>query len=166
MLFYSAYSGSDWIVRYPELRELELKQLARALLSSDSGPALELLKMKIKGYTHGQLSHAEHIIPPLYELMESDESVEETPLPTDVSPNKQTIGGDWAGLKKSLTTSLTSGTFLDSQFYAVESRPSTGSPKIRPVYFCSTVGGSFASNLVACKPLALIMCERVAEPSF
>ena len=141
------------------MRELELRQLARVLLSSDPGPTLELLKSKIKSYTHGELPHAEHILPALYELMESDESVKEIPLPAVAPPNQQATGGDWEGLKKALTNSLTSGTFLDSQFYAVESRSSTGLPKIRPVYFCSTVGGSFASKLAACKSLARITCE-------
>jgi len=139
------------IDRYPELRELELRQLARVLLSSDSDPVLELLKTKVKSYAHGELPHAEHVLPALYELMESDESVEETP-PTAAAPlNQETTGGDWEGLKKALTSSLTSGSFLDSQFYAIESRSSTSLPKIQPIYFCSTVGGSFVSRLVACK---------------
>ena len=142
--------------RYPELRELELRQLARALLSSNSGPTLGVLKAKIKCYTSGQLSHAEHILPALYKLMESDESVDETPLPVAAPPNQRvTDHADraWDGLKKALTSSLTSGTFLDSQFYAVESRSSSGSSKIRPMYFCSTVDDGFASNLTACGPL-------------
>ena len=139
------------IDRYPELRELELRQLARVLLSSDSGPTLDLLKTKVKSYTHGGLPHAEDILPALYELMESDESVKETPLPAVAPPNQQAAGGDWEGLKKALTSSLTSGTFLDSQLYAVESRSSIGLPKIRPIYFCSKVGGSFMSELVARK---------------
>jgi len=148
------------------LRELELRQLARVLLSSDSGPTLGLLKAKVRSYGHGELPHAEHILPALYELMESNESVEETPLPA-VAPSKQQVtSGDWKGLKKALTSSLTSGTFLDSQFYVVESRSSTGLPKIRPVYFCSTVGGSFASKLAACKSLTWVIYGWVADPSF
>ena len=144
--------------RYPELRELELRQLARVLLSPDSGPTVELLKRKIKGYAHGVLAHAEHILPALYELMESDESVKEIPLPATSLPNQQAISEDWEGLKKALTKSLTSGTFLDSQFYAIESRSSTSSLKVRPVYFCSAVGGSFTSKLAACKPVTWIAC--------
>ena len=145
------------IDRYPELRELELRQLARVLLSSDSGPTLGLLKIKINGYAHGELPHAENILPALYDLMESDESVKEAPVPAAASPDQQATDGDWEGLKRALTISLASGTFLDSQFYAVESRPSTGLPKIRPVYFCSTVGGIFVSEIVACKSLTRIM---------
>ena len=139
--------------RYPELRELELRQLARTLLSSDSSPASVTLKTKINNYANGQLSHAEDVLPALYELMESDESVEEALPPTAVLPNQQ-VGGDWDGLKKALTSSLISGTFLDSQFYAVESRSSTGSPRVRPIYFCSTIGGNFVSSLVGCRSLA------------
>ena len=113
--------------------------------------------MRINGYAHGEFPHAENILPALYDLMESDESVKETPVPAAASPDQKATDGDWEGLKRALTTSLTSGTFLDSQFYAVESRPSTGLPKIRPVYFCSTVGGNFVSELVACKSLTRIM---------
>ena len=114
---------------------------------------LGLLKAKIESYNHGQLAHAEEVLPALYELMESDESVEETLSPTTASSNQHVAGGDWDGLKEALVNSLTSGTFLDCQFYAVQSRSSTGSPRIRPIYFCSTVGGSFTSKLAACKSL-------------
>ena len=136
------------------MRELELRQLARELLSSDLSHALGSLKEKIKSYTDGQLPHAEHILPALYELMESNESVTERPLSALEPSNEQGVtGGDWDGLKTALTGSLTSGTFLDSQFYAVELRSSTGLPKIRLVYFCSAVGGSFAFKLTACESL-------------
>jgi len=129
------------------------------LLSSEPGPTLGLLKAKIEGYAHGEFPHAENILPALYDLMESDESVKESPVPVAILPDKQATDGDWEGLKRTLTSSLTSGTFLDSQFYAVESRSSTGLPKIRPVYFCSAVGGGFTSELVACKSLTRIMHE-------
>jgi len=152
------------IYRYPELRELELRQLARVLLSSDSGPILELLKTKVKSYAHGELSHAEHILPALYELMESDESVKETPFPVVASPYREATCGDWEGIKRALTMSLTSGTFLDCQFYAAESRSSTGLPKIRPIYFCSAVGGGFAPKLVGCESFTWIMCGWVVDP--
>lgn len=127
-------------------------------MSSDSGPVLEALKTKIKHYANGKLTHAEDVLPVLYELMESDESIEETPLPAAASSNQPVIGGDWDGLKKVLTSSLTSGTFLDSQFYAVESRLSAGPPKIRPIYLCSMVGGSFISSLLGCGSFTRIGC--------
>ena len=146
--------------RYPELRELELRQLARVLLSSDSGPTLGLLKTKIKSYGHRELPHAEDILPTLCELIESDESVKEAPLPASAPPNEEATREDWEGLKRALTSSLNSGTFLDSQFYAVESRLLVGLPKVRPIYFCSTVGGSFASELGACKSLAQVTSRR------
>ena len=139
------------IVRYPELRELELKQLARVLSSSDSSATFGLLKNRIKCYTHGELPHAENIFPALYKLMESEESVEEIPLPAVASSNRNVTTGDWDELNMALTSSLTSGTFLDSQFYAVESRSPVGFQKIRPIYFCSAVGGNFTSKLVACE---------------
>ena len=70
------------IDRYPELRELELRQLERVLLLSEPG----LLKAKIKAYAHGELPHAENILSALYDLMESDESVKETPVPVVPHP--------------------------------------------------------------------------------
>ena len=150
--------------RYSGLRKLEVRQLARTLLPPASGRNLEALKEKINSYTRGQLPHAKHVISALYELMESDEPVEEIPLPVPTSSNQQASSRNWAGLKKALTSSLTSGTFLDSQFYAVESRSSTGLPKIRPMYFCSMVDDSLASKLMTCKPLTLVVCEWVAKP--
>ena len=149
------------IDRYPELRELGLRQLARVLLSSNSGSTLGALNAKIRSYTSGELPHAEYVLPALYELMESDESVEEMPLPVVASSNQQVTGGDWDGLKRALTSSLTNGTFLDSQFYAVESRSSTGLPMVRPIYFCSMVGGNFASELTACECLAQTVCAEM-----
>ena len=125
--------------------------MARVLLSSDSGPIFESLKHNIARYTHGQLPHGKHVISVLYELMEGNVSVEETPLPAAASPDRGVVSGDWTGLKNALTSSLTSGTFLDSQFYAVKSKSSTDPPKIRPIYFCSAVGGSSMSKLTACK---------------
>ena len=139
------------------MRVLELRQLARALLSSDSGPVLGALKAKITTYASGQLPHAEDVLPALYELMESEESIDETPLPAAVSSNRHANGEDRDGLERALTSSLTGGTFLDSQYYAVESRSSTGPPKIRPVYLCSTVGGSFASKPEACESFAPVI---------
>lgn len=121
------------------------------LLSPDSGPALGIFKTKIKRYASGQIPHAEHVFPTLYEFMEGDESIEDMPPPAAASSNRQATSGDWGGLKKALVSSLTSGTFLDSQFYAVESRSSADLPKIRPIYFCSKVDDSFASKLVARK---------------
>ena len=133
------------------------------LLSSDPDPTLELLKTKIKSYVHGELPHAEYILPALYEFMESDKFVK-TPLPAGAPPNQQATGGCRKSLKRALTNSLTSGTFLDSQFYAVESRSSTSLPTIRPIYFCSTVDGSFASKLVACKSLTWVVYGWAVDP--
>ena len=136
------------------------------LLSSKSGPTLGLLRAKVRSYAHGEFPHAEHVLPALYELMESDESVEKTPLPVAAPLNNEATGGDWEGLKRALTSSLTSGTFLDSQFYTAVSKSSTGLPKVRPIYFCSTVAGSFVSKLVARKSPTRVTCGWVTDPSF
>ena len=140
--------------RYPELRELELRQLARTLLSPNSDLTLESLKDKIHGYTHGKLPHAEKVISMLYQLLEGDESLQEAPLP---SFDKQVNGRGWDGLKKALTNSLTTGTFLDSQFYAVGLRSSTGLQTVRPIYFCSAVNVNFMSELLARESLSWIL---------
>ena len=152
------------IDRYPELKELELRQLARALLSSEPDRTLASLKQRIKSYTHGELPHAKRVVSELYKLMESNESVEEPPLPSTMRSNKQNTDGNWAGLKKALTNSLTSGTFLDSQFY-VESRSSTGPAKTRQLYFCSSVSSSFTSKLMTCEPFARIVCGLDVDSS-
>ena len=139
--------------------------MARTLLSSDSGPTLESPKGKIKCYAHGQLARGRHTIPVLYEFTEVDVSFDETPLPAARFLNQNVVDGDWNGLKKALTSSLTSGMFLDSQFYAAESKSSTGPPNTRPVYFCGTVGGGFTSKLMACESPTRIMCKLVADSS-
>ena len=126
--------------------------MARTLLSTDSSPALHVLKDKINAYAAGQLPHAKDILPALYELMETDEAFKETtPLAPPPAPSKRvTAGGDWEGLKDALIWSLASGSFLDSQFYALDSKPRAGVPMIRPIYFCSMVGGTFLPRLVKC----------------
>ena len=156
------------VSRYPELRDLEVRQFARALLSVDSATTMQSLQKGIESYTHGRLPHATHVISTIYELMESDDSVEvdEIPLPAATSSDQQTLSRDWTGLKKALISSLTSGTFLDSQFYAVESKSSSGLPKLRPIYFCSMVDDSIVSRLVARMFPAQIICGPTTDPSF
>ena len=166
--FYLVISDLSLVSRYPELRELEVRQLARSLLSVDSATTMQSLQKGIESYTRGQLPHATHVISTIYEFMESDYSVAaaEIPLPVATSSNKQTPSRDWAGLKKALISSLTSGTFLDSQFYAVESKSSSGLPKLRPIYFCSMVDDSIVSGLITCKFPAQIIYRRATESSF
>ena len=137
--------------RYPELREIELKQLARTLLSTDSSSPLRALQDKIEAYTSGQLPHAKDVLPALYELMETDEAFKRTRAQPSAPPEQDIADGDWEGLKDALTWSLTSGSFLDSQFYALDSNPRAGAPTIRPIYFCSVAGGTLLPRLVKCE---------------
>ena len=74
--------------------------------------------------------------------METDEAVERTPARPPASPEQDIADGDWEGLKDAFTWSLTSGSFLDSQFYELDSNPPAGAPAIRPIYFCSVAGGT------------------------
>lgn len=121
-------------------------------MTSDPGPALNALKEKIKAYTSGQLPHAEDVLPVLYELMRKDKPFEETQTQAPTPPQEGSAGGDWKRLKDALTWSLTSGSFLDSQFYALDSKPQApATPTIRPIYFCSMVDGNFSSRLLKCK---------------
>ena len=122
-------------------------------MSADSERTLRSLKEGVESYARGQLPHAKHVISTLYKLMENDEPIEESSFPGATLPNQRPPSAGCAGLQKALTSSLTSGTFLDSQFYAVESRSSSGLPKIRPIYFCSMAGGGFVPKLMACKSL-------------
>ena len=128
-----------------------MKQLARALLSTDSDPALHALKGKIKAYTRGRLPHAKDVLPALYELMGKGEEFKETPTKPLVPPKQGVVGGGWNGLKYALTWSLTSGSFLDSKFYALDSNPQAGAPTIRPIYFSSLADRTFLPRVVKCK---------------
>lgn len=131
---------------------MELEHLARTLLSTDPSSALNSFKEKIKAYTCGQLLHAKDVLPALYDIMGKNKPFDRTPAPPSAPPKGHPVGGDWERLKDALTSSLTSGSFLDSQFYALDSRPPTpGAPKIRPIYFCSMAGGTFLSRLVKCE---------------
>ena len=161
-------SNPSLVGRYPELRELEVRQLARALLSTNSASTLQSLQKGIEKYTRGRLPHAIHAISTIYELMESDDSVEVEEIPLPASPffSQQPHSDDWAGLKKAIVSSLTSGTFLDSQFYAVESKSCSGLLMLRPIYFCSTVDDSLMPRLIACEFIARMICGQATHLSF
>ena len=118
------------------------------------------LKDKIKAYGRGELPYAKDILPALYERMESIESFKErtesikplkgkTSLLSALSDQGATAGG----LKDALTRSLTSGTFLDSQFYALDSKVGSDAPRIRPIHFCSMASSAFVPKLLKCRLL-------------
>ena len=132
--------------------ELELEHLAQTLLSTASNSALNTLKEKIKVYTCGQLLHAKNVLPALYDLMRRDKLSKEIPALPPAPSKQSTADKDWGSLKDALALSLTSGSFLDSQFYALDSKPpAPGTPTIRPIYFCSMAGGPFLSRLMKCR---------------
>lgn len=184
-----ATRGLSYLCRYPELRTLELEYLARTLISKDSNPALNALKEKIKAYTCGELIHATDVLPALYDLMGRNDPFEEPqtqppqinvpaesctkkkkkkaqPVQSPASSNNGSTGGGWVALKDALTVSLTSGSFLDSQFYALDSRPpAPGTPTIRPIYFCSMAGGIFLSRLMKCESPLQNFCAIVESIS-
>ena len=138
--------------RYPELRELELEHLARTLLTTDSDFVLNALAEKITDYTCGQLIHAKEVLPALHELTKKGTPFKETFAQPPTPSKLDAAVGDWGRLKNILTWSLTTGSFLDSQFYARDSNPPRGTPSIRPIYFCSMAGDrTFSSKLLKCE---------------
>jgi len=141
-----------------------MEQLARGLLSTDPGPVLHALKDKIRASTRGELPHANDILPALYELMQKNEAPKETPTQPSTPSKKDIAGRDWKGLKNALIWSLSSGSFLDSQFYALDSKLHAGTSTIQPIYFCSMVGGAFLPRLVKCT-LSTHGYRNVIEPS-
>ena len=73
----------------------------------------------------------------LYELMKKETPFKET-FAQPLAPSKLDAAfGDWGRLKDALTWSLTSGSFLDSQLYALDSKPLGGALRIRPIYFAA-----------------------------
>ena len=74
---------------------------------------------------------------------------ETTPPARPPAPSEQAT--DWEKLKDALTWSMGSGSFLDSQFYALDSKPRAGTPTIRQIYFCSTVFSGILPRLVKCR---------------
>jgi hypothetical protein len=114
---------------------------------------LNALKEKITTYTRGQLIHAKDVLPALHELMKKGKLLKETFAQPSAPSKLDTTVGDWGRLKNILTWSLTTGSFLDSQFYALDSNPPRGTPSIRPIYFCSMAGDrTFSSKLLKCEP--------------
>lgn len=117
-------------------------------MSASPSGARRALRDRIKAYSCGQLPHAKDVLPALYELMETDEAFKETPALPPAPSNQGTTSRDWERLKDALAWSLTSGTFLDSQFYALDSKSGFGVPRIRPIYFCSIFNGTFSAKLL------------------
>ena len=139
--------------------------MTRVLLSADSSAVSNVLKEKIKACTLGQLPHAKDILPALYELMKRDKPFKEKFAQPPALSELDTVG-DWGRLKDALTWSLTSGSFLDSQFYALDSKPPRGTPTIRPLYFCSMAGArTFSSKLLKCE-LSVSVVGRVVLSLF
>ena len=83
--------------------------------------------------------------------MDSDKAFKGEPIQPPAPSKKGAPSRGWRRLKAALTWSLRSGSFLDSQFYALDSKPQTGTPTIRPIYFCSEVGGAFLPKFEKCK---------------
>ena len=144
--------------RYPEVRNLELRQLTKALLATDPSAVRHALRDKIKAYGCGRLPYARDILPAFYERMESigsfkerTESIKPLKGKTSVPSAPSSQGAAAGGLKDALTRSLTSGTFLDSQFYALDSKAGSDTPSIRPIHFCSMANSTFMPKLRKCR---------------
>jgi len=134
---------------FPEIREVQVEHLAHNLLSSVEPWKTAALKRKIEYYTSGSLPHAQDVLPALYHRLANPLSISmHTPRPPQAPPRD---GFDWQVLKAELTRSLSSGTFLNMELYAPASRSeSGGQPELRPLYFCSAVGGEYTAKILSC----------------
>lgn len=139
---------------FPEIREVQVEHLAHNLLSSVEPWKTAALKRKIEYYTSGALPHAQDVLPALYHRLANPLSISmRTPRPPQTTPRD---GFDWQVLKAELTKSLRSGTFLNMELYAPASRSeSGGQPELRPLYFCSAVGGEHTAKILSCTFLAI-----------
>ena len=132
---------------------MQVEYLARSLLSSTEPWKTAALKRKIEFYVSGALPHAQDVLPALYHRLANPMPAPVyTQHPPQTSPRD---GFDWQVLKAELTKSLSSGTFLDMELHASVSRPGSGGRlKVRPLYFCSAVGGECATKILSCAFLA------------
>ena len=146
---------------YPEVREVQIEHLARNLLSSAEPWQTAALKRKIEFYTSGALPHAQDLLPALYHRLANPLSMSvRTPHPPQRPPRD---GFDWQVLKTELTKSLSSGTFLDIELYAPAFRLESGSQsKLRPLYFCSAVGGEYTTKILSCA-FFLVNCHPLTN---
>ena len=132
---------------------MQVKHLARSLLSSSEPWKTAALKRKIECYTAGGLPHAQEVLPALYRRFANPQALRpvapstRAPRPLQAPPKD---GFEWQVLKTELTRSLSSGAFLNMELYAPTSRSSGGRPKLRPLYFCSAVGSECTIKILYC----------------
>lgn len=130
-----------------------MEHLARSLLSSGDPWKTAALKRKIECYVSGTLPHAQEVLPALYHRLANPQSLRSvTPLMPIPHPFRMPPrdGFDWQVLKAELTKSLGSGAFLNMELCAPASRLSDGRLKLRPLYFCSAVGGECITKILSC----------------
>lgn len=127
---------------------MQIEHLARNLVSSIEPWKTVALKRKIETYTSGALPYAQEVLPTLYNRLANPRLLSmrtSHPLPP---PSRSDF--NWQVLKNELTKSLSTGTFLNVEFHALESRSSDCQPKLRPLYFCKTVGGEHTTKMLSC----------------
>lgn len=128
--------------------EIQVEHLARNLLSSIDPWKTAALKRKIEIYTSGALPHAQDVLPALYHRLANPRLLSvRTPHLFQIPPRGDF---DWQPLRRELTKSLSTGTFLNMELHAPESRSSSGQLKLRPLYFCSAVGGEYIAKMLSC----------------
>ena len=137
------------IFSFPEIMEVQVEHLARNLLSSIEPWKTAALKRKIEVYTSGALPHAQEVLPALYHRLASPRLL---PMRTPHQFQMPLRGDfDWRILKRELTKSLSTGTFLNMELRAPEFRSSSGQLKLRPLYFCGAAGGEYTTKILSCK---------------
>jgi hypothetical protein len=133
---------------FPEIREVQVEHLARNLLSSIEPWKAAALKRKIEVYTSGALPHAQDVLPALYHRLANPLRLSmRTPHPF---PLPQRGDFNWGALKNELMKSMGSGTFLDMELRAPESKSPAGQQNLRPLYFCSAIGGEYTAKILSC----------------
>lgn len=141
---------------------MQIEHLARNLLSSIEPWKTVALKRKIEAYTSGSLPHAQDVLPILYHRLANPRLLSIRTPPPLQAPSRGDF--DWQVLKNELTKSLSSGTFLNMELYALESRSSGGKPKLRPLYFCKAVGCEYTAKMLSCAFLYSSFFKNLTPP--
>lgn len=152
-------SAKNLCFSFPEVREVQAEHLARNLLSSIEPWKAAALKRKIEVYTSGALPHAQDVLPTLYHRLANPLRLSmRTPHPFQL-PQRGDF--NWGALKNELMKSMSSGTFLNMELYAPESRSPAGQQNLRPLYFCSAIGGEYTAKILSCTffLVSIVRCE-------
>ena len=105
--------------------------------SSDPPDIAAAFDAKIQEYFAGKLPHAKDLVLGLFDLLASNRMLPHPSPPgssqSTITPYSDVNHGSWIQLRDAITSSLTTGVFLDSMFYVEDSM------ELRPLFFCGSV---------------------------